>query len=142
MHAARRTLVIALEKVQERNQLVGVDLRDWVSVITFDRVATIRQTLGGDDTDYVNAINTAVELQATHDEGASTAMEDGMIDAKNQLTGSPRTTAKKVVIVLTDGTPNKFETNRFTMYYYIQGLLGNPGVTISSMVLTTLEMPH
>jgi hypothetical protein len=113
VHAARRSLIAAMEVVRERNEEIeDPNQRDWVSIIAFDRLSgggpTIEQPLTGD---YREAMEACTDLQATGDVGASTATDAGLILANKHILsaeegGKGRRNTDKVVVLLTDGSPN------------------------------------
>lgn len=110
-HAARRALIAAIQVIKERNAGIGnVNERDWVSIVTFDRVNGVRveQPL---TSDYDLAMEACTTLQAVADDSSSTATESGLLAAKNHLVppsqgGGGRQHTNKVVVLLTDGIPN------------------------------------
>jgi Flp pilus assembly protein TadG len=107
-HAARRSLIAAVQEVKLRNNSIAdVNQRDWVSIITFDTVAgtVLAQPLTGN---YDQAMQTCTRLQAVADDQNSTATETGLLTAKNYMQlpangGSGRAHTQKVVVLLTDG---------------------------------------
>ena len=136
MHACRRSLIAAMAVVEDRNQSVpDVGLRDHVSVITFDTLADgntpqIAQSLTGD---YQQAMEACTELQAVGDKGTTTATEAGLALAAEHLKpphhhhhhrhgGSVRQgrkVADKVVVLLTDGVPNDYQSSNATIDSYM-----------------------
>lgn len=118
MHAARRSLIAAMEVVRQRNaSIVNPTQRDWVSVITFDSLRgggpVVQQPLTAD---YEAAMESCTSLQAVGDKGASTATETGMIEAREHLRpqregGAGRSSTNKVVVLLTDGVPNLYSSH-------------------------------
>ncbi len=124
-HAARRALIAALQVVKECNQNISdPNLRDWVSIITFDRLTgdspSIKIALTGD---YDAAMRACTRLQAVGHNGASTATEVGLIAARNHLKpqsegGQGRIQTNKVVVLLTDGVPNLYFSSATTISNY------------------------
>ncbi len=118
VHATRRALIAAIQIVKERNETIpNQDHRDWVSIVTFDTMTgggpVIRQSLTGD---YATAMAACTTLQAAGDKGASTATEAGLITARNHIErpdkgGQGRQAADKVVVLLTDGVPNLYQSD-------------------------------
>lgn len=116
-HAARRALIAAMKIVDDHNNRIpDVGQRDWVSIISFDTLSNggpiVQQPLTGD---YQVAMLACTKLQACGDIGATTATESGLIAANKLLSpskegGSGRTATNKVVVLLTDGVPNLYET--------------------------------
>lgn len=109
-HSIRRSLIAAIQEVKLRNASIpSMNHRDKVSIITFDTVSgtVIRQALTGD---YDQAMLACTQLQAVADNTSSTATETGLIKASQHLanapTGSGRSNAEKVVVLMTDGIPN------------------------------------
>ena len=117
MHATRRALIAAIEVVNERNKSIGsVDQRDWVSLVTFDRLSdggpVVAQSLTGD---YDSAKSSCTTLQACSDKSSSTATEAGLQLAREHIKsasdgGQGREATNKVVVLLTDGAPNLYTT--------------------------------
>jgi hypothetical protein len=130
MHAARRSLIVAMEEIVSHNQYTSApSMRDWVSLMTFDRfsAALLRCPLGGGDADYGTAINTCVNLQATNDEGTSTSMEEGLIMSRVHLLpqsegGFGREKTDRVVILVTDGLPNARISDSTTISTFVSRL--------------------
>jgi len=126
VHATRRALIAAIQIVKERNQaIVDFDQRDWVSIVSFDTITNggpvIRQTLTGD---YGAAMTACTTLQAAGDKGASTATEAGLITGRSHIKpvadgGNGRSGADKVVVLLTDGVPNLYQSDPDTISQYI-----------------------
>jgi hypothetical protein len=125
-HASRRALIAAMEVVKERNGTIAdSSLRDWVSIITFDKLTgggpVIVQPLTGE---YDQAMQSCTTLQACSDVGATTATDAGLIVARRHLQpksagGSGRQSTNKVVVLLTDGVPNLYVTSDATINSYI-----------------------
>ncbi|MEE8452766.1 MAG: VWA domain-containing protein, partial [Thermoguttaceae bacterium] len=119
MHAVRRALIASLKMIKDRNSSVSdPSRRDRVSIITFDRLTSggprIAQSLTGD---YDAAMEVCTRLQAVGDNGASTAIETGLLKAREHLRprregGQGRYSADKVVVLLTDGMPNLYSSSR------------------------------
>lgn len=117
MHACRRALISALNVVRDRNSGLASGTGDRVAIVTFDGLdaehqPAIVQSLTGD---YSTAMQACTRLQAVSDIGATTAIEAGLLLAKSHLKlpaegGQGRSYAKKVVILLTDGVPNAWQT--------------------------------
>jgi hypothetical protein len=130
MHAARRALIAALQIVKERNaNIASATQGDRVSIITFDIL-----TGGGPQivcpltNDYDSAMLACTGLQACGDVSATTATEAGLIVAKNHLKlksdgGQGREATNKIVVLLTDGVPNLYQSNNNNIDRYI---LQNP----------------
>ncbi len=126
MHACRRALIAALQVVKERNGSLASGTGDRVAIVTFhgldaDHQPAIVQSLTGN---YVSAMEACTTLQAVSDIGATTAIEAGLIMARNHLKlpadgGMGRSYAKKVVILLTDGVPNAWQTPNSDINSYI-----------------------
>jgi hypothetical protein len=110
-HAARRSLIAAIQVVKQRNSTVpDSNLRDWISVVTFDEVGGT-QLLQPLTSNYDSVMQMCTNLQSTHDGMASTATETGLIFAKNHIKpsnqgGSGRIYTNKVVVLATDGSAN------------------------------------
>jgi Flp pilus assembly protein TadG len=115
-HAARRAIISAIQVVWERNLLTPDNLKDRVSVVSFDTDTgtIIRHALGSD---YEQAMRDTAKLQATHYQtnedtySTNTATAYGLKAAVNYLQSSvARANANKVVILLTDGRPNVYSS--------------------------------
>ncbi len=126
-HASRRSIIAAIDVVRERNELIeDPDQRDWVSIISYDRLTgggpVIRQSL---TSDYEEAMTACTELQAVSDTSASTATDAGLITAAKHIRseqdgGQGRRGTDKVVVLLTDGVPNLTVANRRDISDYIR----------------------
>jgi Mg-chelatase subunit ChlD len=123
-HACRRSLIAAIQEIKQRNDIVyDANQRDWVSIVTFDRVAgtTVHFPLSGN---YDAAMQACTRLQAVSDDGSSTATETGLIAAYNHIKarsegGQGRQNTQKVVVLLTDGMPNLRSSSNSTISNYI-----------------------
>jgi hypothetical protein len=121
-HALRRALIDALQIVKDRNsQISDVNQKDWISIVAFDRKNT---TSDGDNVvllrsltdNYTEAMTAAVTLQCCGGPGSCTDSEGGLIKAYNHIKpqsqgGAGRENSNKVVIFLTDGQPNLYESS-------------------------------
>jgi Flp pilus assembly protein TadG len=124
-HAARRAMIAAMQVIKERNQNISdMNQRDWVSIITFDRLTgaspAIPVPLTGD---YDAAMRGCTPLQAVGHNGASTATEVGLIAARNHIKpsnqgGFGRLGTNKVVVLLTDGMPNLYSSSATAISSY------------------------
>ena len=127
-HASRRSVIAAINVVKERNKNIGDQAqRDWVSIITFDRITSggpvVVQPLTGD---YDAAMQICTTLQAVGSNGYSTATETGLISAMSLLKkksegGTGREATNKVVVLLTDGEPNLYSSSNSTINSYVSG---------------------
>ncbi len=114
-HAVRRALIAALQNVKQRNASISdPNQRDWVSIITFDRLTgggpVVAQPLTAD---YHEAMQACTLLQAVGDKNPSTATEAGLIAAGEHLRpsssgGQGRLRANKIVVLITGGAPNLY----------------------------------
>lgn len=126
MHACRRSLIAALKIVKDRNAGLSAGAGDRVAIISFDGLDSdhtpiLVQSL---TSNYTNAMVGCTTLQAVSDIGATTAIEAGLIAARAHLKptsqgGQGRSFAKKVVVLLTDGVPNAWQTPTSTINSYI-----------------------
>ncbi|MCA9155951.1 MAG: VWA domain-containing protein [Planctomycetales bacterium] len=128
MHAARRSLIRAILAAKKRNDGIRVNVRDRIAIVGFDRYdpasgagPQLIQPLTGV---YQTAMTACTKLQAVGDKYASTALEPGMIMARNHLQAEGRDFADKLVIVLTDGIPNAIESSQSTIDSGIGGAGG------------------
>lgn len=125
MHAVRRSLIAALQAVKEQNEGVNSTIADHVSIVSFDAISAfhapkIEIGLTGD---YTSAMTACTKLQAVADIGNSTAMENGIIKgrahiAPTDLGGSGRKFTTKVMVLLTDGVPNVWQSADNTINNY------------------------
>ena len=120
MHACRRSMIAALQTVRERNERLAESAADRVAIVTYDAVHKYsRPTVVHDlNNDFDTAMETSAELQACYDGRASTATENALILARNILKtkdehklGQGRAHANKIVVLLTDGMPNLYESS-------------------------------
>lgn len=125
-HAVRRALISVLQDIKQRNATLSEPCqRDWVSIITFDRLTgggpVVAQSLTDD---YDAAMLACTRLQAVGDRGASTATEAGMITAQSHIRptsdgGQGRLSTNKVIVLLTDGVPNLYVSQEWEINQYI-----------------------
>lgn len=126
MHAVRRSLIAALQVVKELNTGLTAGTGDRVSIVTYDGLDNFHEpelvlTLTGD---YDAAMQACTTLQATSDIGYTTAMDAGMLMARNHLKptsegGSGRRFTTKVIVLLTDGVPNAWQSSAAEINDYI-----------------------
>lgn len=112
-HACRRALIAAMQVIQERNANISdVNHRDWVSIITFDKIGGDSPKLEQSLTSvYSDAMEACTRLQACSNYGASTGTEAGLYLAREHIKpqtqgGLGRERTNKIVVLLTDGRPN------------------------------------
>jgi len=127
-HAARRAIIAAIQVVSQHNQMIGnPNQRDWVSIITFDKNSVsppsprIEQSL---TSDYQAAMEACTRLQACSDSTSNTCTEAGLILARNHIKpqsqgGAGRERANKIVVLLTDGMPNLYQSSTTTINNYV-----------------------
>lgn len=152
MHAARRALIAAIDVLRKRNASVPDHTqRDWVSIVTFDRIASggpvVEQVLTGD---YEAAMQVCTRLQTVSDIGASTATESGLIAAREHLApesegGSGRMQTNKVVVLLTDGVPNLYssdsrEINRYISQNPSSGFYSGGAYAFNAPLMQAMQM--
>jgi len=118
MHAVRRSLIAGIAVVKDRNaEVPSAGNRDWVSIVTYDRMDNNSPRLSLSLTaDYDAAMQACTRLQAVNDIGYTTASESGMIMGKNHIApkkdgGEGRSRTNKVVVLMTDGVPNLYESS-------------------------------
>ncbi|MCC6127066.1 MAG: VWA domain-containing protein [Pirellulales bacterium] len=118
-HASRRALIAAIKIIQDRNQNIGdPNQRDWVSLVIYDRINPAPQVLLPLTSDYVAAMQACTTLQACDDAAACTATETGLRYADNHLKpvsqgGAGRPSTDKIVVLLTDGVPNLYDSSAY-----------------------------
>ncbi len=116
-HAARRSIIAALKIISDCNQNISdVNQRDWVSIITFDRLSPGPTIIVPLTSDYSVAMQACTTLQAVCSNNYSTATETGLIAAANHIKpqnqgGAGRTQTNKIVVLLTDGQPNLYSSS-------------------------------
>jgi hypothetical protein len=125
-HSSRRAIIAAIQVIKERNaDIPDADQRDWVSIVTFDSMndggPQVIQSLTGN---YDAAMQAVTTIQGVADAYNSTGTESGMILAKQHLQpqdegGAGRRFANKVVMVLTDGSPNLTQSDPADVSDYV-----------------------
>jgi Flp pilus assembly protein TadG len=125
-HAVRRAIIAALKIIKDRNTLISeTNQKDWVSIVAFDRANTTTDTdnvaiLRSLTDNYTDAMQVAVKLQAckagSGNDVYCTDSEGGLITARDHIKpasqgGAGRENANKVVVFLTDGQPNIYESD-------------------------------
>jgi len=126
MHAVRRSLIAAIQVVKELNSGLTMGAGDRVSIVSYDgldadhKPELVLELTG----DYDAAMLACTKLQATSDLGRTTAMESGLILARDHLRiekegGKGRQFTTKVVVLLTDGVPNEWESDASEIQDYI-----------------------
>lgn len=135
MHAVRRSLIAGIKLIADNNAFVAKGSGDRVSIVTFDGLddwhePTVVLPLT-DDFDV--AMLACTDLQAASDIGATTATEAGISLARRHLVtdssvsnpsgdsagASGRKFASRVVVLLTDGMPNLWESDAADIDSYI-----------------------
>ncbi len=110
-HAERRSVIAGLQEVKTKNASISdPNQKDWVSIVTFDKVAGTTVRLGL-TSNYDTAMQSSTTMQAVGNNGNSTATETGLIAAYNLIKaqsqgGTGRENAQKIVVLLTDGVAN------------------------------------
>jgi Flp pilus assembly protein TadG len=118
MHAVRRSLIAALDAVRTQNAGVSTAVADRVSIVTFDasdayHTPSLRVSLTHD---YASAMLACTTMQPVGDIGKTTATENGLVLAREHLElpskgGAGRAMTKKVIILLSDGIPNVWQSS-------------------------------
>ena len=115
MHACRRSLIRAVQKVREKNSGVSAGVADRVAVVSFDATSEGRwpKVVVPLTTDYDAAMLACSKLQVigSGNSGGSTSAQIGLDLAAEQLIehqagGPARNGSEKVMIFLCDGSPN------------------------------------
>lgn len=124
-HACRRALIAAIQVIQELNANISDEnQRDWVSIVTFDKINDYSPALVQSLTsNYHNAMQACTTLQATSNYGASTSTEAGLNLARQHIKsqnagGAGRERTNKIVVLLTDGRPNLYQSSYATINNY------------------------
>jgi Flp pilus assembly protein TadG len=123
-HAARRSTIAALQVIKQRNESISdMNQRDWVSIVTFDKLENGSPILVLPLTgDYDAAMNACTTLQACSHH-ISTATETGLIAARDHIKpkqegGQGRLATNKIVVLLTDGQPNLYVSSNSSISTY------------------------
>jgi hypothetical protein len=107
-HAMRRAIIAALEIIEDRNKSINdSNQKDQVSMVTFDRAGN--ESIFRLTPDYNSLMQAAVQLQACGGPGVCTDSDEGFKYAQDVL-GDGRENTNKVVIFLTDGVPNIYDS--------------------------------
>ncbi len=113
MHAARRSLIAAIEFVRQQNAGVPAAVGDWVSIVTFDAIDATHgpKVVQPLTSNFGSAMSACTQLQSVWDNGTTTATEHGLKTARDHLKtpadgGAGRKFATKVIVLLSDGVPN------------------------------------
>ena len=124
-HSTRRAIIAAIQVIKERNQdIPDPNLRDWVSIVTFDAPndggPKVVKALTGD---YDAAMQACTTIQAVADSYYSTGTESGLLLAKQHLqpTSAGATDGRtriKTRLLLTDGSPNLYVSDPGTITAY------------------------
>ncbi len=125
-HAARRSVIAALEEVRKRNATIPDSTqRDWVSIVTFDKDtnASNLTPLVSLTSNYTTAMQACTTMQPVAEGTNSTATETGLIAGYNHIRpkskgGEGRENTQKVVVLLTDGMPNLKSSGNSTISTY------------------------
>lgn len=125
-HAMRRALIAAIQVVQDCNQSIAdVNQRDWVSLITFDKVSsTSPKVVQALTSDYTTAMSSCTVLQAVSDSALCTCTEAGLTLAYNHIKpasegGVGREHTNKIVVLLTDGQANLMQSSASAVSNYV-----------------------
>ena len=126
MHACRRSMISAIQTIKTLNKGVSVGVADRIGIVVFDgddayHAPEVVQPL---TSNYRAAMNACAQMQAVSDIGATTATENALILAREHLRvveegGAGRPYAKKLVILLSDGVPNEWQTGTAEMNTYM-----------------------
>jgi hypothetical protein len=127
MHACRRSLIAALNEVKLQNTGITPGAGDQVAVITFDGLDSYHapQVVVPLTADFDRAMESCATLQAVSDIGATTATEAGLLAARNHLLppgkgGAGREYATRIIVLLTDGVPNVWQSSQSDVDKYIR----------------------
>ncbi|MCA8995401.1 MAG: VWA domain-containing protein [Planctomycetaceae bacterium] len=130
MHATRRALIAALQVVRQQNAGITNGAGDRVAIVTFDALDAYHapRIEIGLTADYSAAMSACTTIQSVSDIGNTTAIEAGLITARNHLKspddgGFGRDYANKVIVLLTDGVPNVWTSTEGQVSSHI---LSNP----------------
>jgi Flp pilus assembly protein TadG len=129
-HALRRAVIAGLEVIQDRNSSIGTsNQKDQVSIVAFDRVGSYPTPVSTLTTDYLAVMQAAVTLQSCGATATGTQSctdsEGGLIRAVAELNSSRgRANANKIIIFLTDGNANLYESPDSTIDQYMHDHTG------------------
>jgi hypothetical protein len=126
MHSVRRSIIAGLYEIEQYNLAIPTAAqRDRVSIVTFDKQnATSPRIVLPLTTDYRAAMQAVAKLQACSDQGQTTATEAGLNLAESHIKpasqgGAGRERSNKIVVLMTDGVPNLYESSRSTIGSYV-----------------------
>jgi Flp pilus assembly protein TadG len=134
-HAARRAIIAAIKVIQDRNATISdASQKDQVSLIVYDYKVDgthpdnvrVAKTLTDN---YAGVIDACRTLQAADDNGSCTDTEGGLLMAYNHIKpasqgGTGRENVNKVIVLLTDGLPNLYESSNTAIS---AAMAANPG---------------
>jgi hypothetical protein len=134
-HAVRRAIIAALKVIQDRNSTISdANQKDRVSLVVFDAKNTATDTthvrvVKSLTDNYADVMTACTTLQACNGNVACTDSEGGLLFAYNHikpasLGGLGRENTNKVVVFLTDGIPNLYESTTATIN---SAMMSNPG---------------
>ncbi len=125
MHALRRGLIAGMDVIDDLNGSGRPEVRDWVSVVTFDGLGPYHQPeiAFALSADYRAAMEAVATLQAVGDVGATTALDPAVLLAQAHLApaaegGAGRSFAKKIIVIVSDGIPNAWTTDESDVAAY------------------------
>lgn len=117
-HSVRRALIAAIQVVREQNLTSTPAVADRVSLVTYDGIGSFQapEVAQALTNDYTTAMQACTRIQAAGDIGATTATENGVILARDHLKpttegGQGRTFTTKVMVLVTDGMPNLWDSS-------------------------------
>jgi Flp pilus assembly protein TadG len=126
MHSARRALIAAIKVVKDMNGQIAPGAGDRVAIVSFDAIDAYHapRIVMPLTSDFDAAMAACTNLQAVSDIGTSTAMENGLILGKTHLLapdqgGQGRSFATKVLVMLTDGVPNVWQSSSADISTYM-----------------------
>ncbi|MDB5385283.1 MAG: Endoglucanase, partial [Planctomycetaceae bacterium] len=144
VHACRRSIIAALKILEDQNASIQDPWEDHVSIVTFDAIDAYHAPalVLSLTPNYRTAMQCATQFQAVGDLVSSTATENGLIMAQNHIKpttqgGSGRVFTNKVVVLLTDGVPNLYQSSSSTVGSYISA---NPSTNFYSS--TSANLPY
>ena len=117
-------MIAGLQQVKTKNSSSSdSNQNDWVSIVTFDKVAGTVVRLGL-TSNYDSAMQSCTTMQAVGNNGNSTATETGLIAAYNLIKpqsqgGTGREHTQKIVVLLTDGIANLKSSSNTTISNYV-----------------------
>jgi hypothetical protein len=126
-HACKRALISAFELLRVQNLNTPAGQGDRAAVLTFDFKGYGVVQAHPLDAAWSQAMADVALIQSANDNGYSTTTDQGLVAARNVLKpttegGQGRIGANRIVVLLTDGSPNDWSTPNSEVNSYMSGL--------------------